>query len=124
MEPEYPVNSIVVVKNESFSSLKIGDVVVYRANALQGGLAFHRITKIMKEGLYTKGDKNDYEDNQLITESAYVGKGVSKITFLAGYLSLIRSPLGFVMFFILPILAYILLYQAIKLLRKSPKRFL
>lgn len=121
MEPEYPVNSVVIIKKVPFSDLSAGDVIVYKSYALRGGLALHRVAEITGEGIYTKGDRNDYRDNQLITVESYIGKSVSRITFFVNYLALVRSPAGFAVFFALPCLAAILLYRSVKLLQNAKK---
>lgn len=111
MGAEYPVNSIIFVKKEPFKNLTEGDVIVYKSRALGGGLAFHRIVRVTEEGVYTKGDKNNFEDNQLITEETYVGKEFFKITLWARFLSGIQSPRGFVVYAVLPVLSICILLK-------------
>lgn len=119
MEPDYPVNSLVFIKDQPFESLSAGDVIAYKSAALGGGLALHRITRVTEHGVYTKGDNNRFEDNQLITRETYVGKGVFKIVFLADYLSAVRKPAGFLLFFLLPVLTIFLSGIWITALRKQ-----
>lgn len=121
MEPQYPINSLIIVKRESFSSLNIGDVIVFRSEALNGQLAFHRIIVATPDGFFTKGDNNYHGDNQLITNENYISKGVKKIRFLGSYLVIIQTPLGFVVAFLLPTLLFLAIPLAAKKIKYREK---
>ena len=62
MEPDYPVNTLIYVKEVSFDDLSEGDVITY---VNQSGTAVtHR----------TKGDANEFEDIMDVNEENIVGK--------------------------------------------------
>lgn len=116
MEPEFLVNCIVVSKKEPFKNLKSGDVIVFKSDALGGKLAFHRITRIESGGVYTQGDKNVYEDNQLITAESYVGKHIFHTNFFAYYGVAVKIFFGIVL---LLFLSLIFFYFALSCLKPS-----
>lgn len=122
MEPEYPVGTLVIAKKTPFKSIDTGDVIVYKSDALNGGLAFHRITRKTEEGVYTKGDMNHYEDNQIIIPETYVAKGVYQNYALGQCILAIINPFGFIVFLVFPCIAIVLLYQIIKLILKNLKK--
>lgn len=114
MEPAYPLHTFVITKNQPYNSLNTGDVIVFKSDALNGGLAFHRISRTTDEGFYTKGDNNEYEDNQPVTEKNYVSKSVAQFNNLGLYLFVIRNPSGFILYLLLPVFAISLFCLSIK----------
>lgn len=60
MEPNIRVNDLVIVN--SHSNIKENDIVTYENN---GSYITHRIVKIDKEKIITKGDANNTEDNPI-----------------------------------------------------------
>lgn len=119
MEPEFPVYTLIILDKTPYTELKAGDTVVFRSDALGGGLAFHRIVKFEEGGFFTKGDNNSFEDNQLITEDAYIGKCALAITFFARYLAALQKPFGLLLYLLLPAAALIALCASVKYLKKS-----
>lgn len=124
MEPQYLTNSLIIIYKEPINGIVIGDVIVYKADALNGKLAFHRVTKITNEGILVKGDNNEVEDNQIIVADTYIGKSVFHTNLLAPYLTRIQKPGGFMLFFLLPLLALAIFFYAIDQLfnKKSVNR--
>ena len=47
-----------------------GDVVVYRKG---NGYVVHRVKKVLKTGIVTRGDNNPFEDDQLVSPTQLVG---------------------------------------------------
>lgn len=114
MEPEYRVGTLVVAKGSPIDSVHVGEVIIYKSDALGGDLAFHRVTRVTEEGVFTKGDMNDFEDGQLISGETYVAKGVFKNYPLGRFLLTIQNPLGFLAFLVFPLLVLILFCKAFK----------
>lgn len=74
MEPDYPVNTLIYVKEVSFDDLSEGDVITY---VNQSGTAVtHRIVAIdtNDRSVRTKGDANEFEDIMDVNEENIVGK--------------------------------------------------
>lgn len=87
MEPDYPVNTLIYVKEVSFDDLSEGDVITY---VNQSGTAVtHRIVAIdtNDRSARTKGDANEFEDIMDVNEENIVGKvyfGIPLIGKLSG----------------------------------------
>jgi len=74
MSPYLSNGETVIIKKESFNSLKIGDIIVFRSGSK---MIAHRIIVIRKNkqrtALFTKGDSLVFFDKP-ITEERYIGK--------------------------------------------------
>ena len=120
MEPVIMTNDIIIVKDVSFSEIKVDDIIVYFSET-EGLFIVHRVIGIYPDGsLHTKGDNNLADDKDPsptdsytgVSEDLYLGKVVKITHFLGlGYLLVnIRSLLLvivviiFVVFLVLEIL--------------------
>lgn len=107
MEPAIPVGSIVMIKPMDTESLRIGDVICYRASDAM--LVTHRITEISETGFVTKGDANEEIDQKIVNQKDVVGSVVLSLPFI-GYLgSFVRTPVGFIILLVLPACSAIIL---------------
>lgn len=109
MEPEIKVGDIVVSKAVDSSSIKEGDVITYKMGA--NTLVTHRVIEIIEmngSNFYkTRGDANNVEDSDLVSEEDVVGKLALRIP-KGGYLvDILTSPIGFAIFFVLPMVVLI-----------------
>lgn len=94
MEPNYPVGSLIFVKEINPDQLEVGDVITYRLDS--DTVVTHRIVEIDKEAqtVTTKGDANSSNDGSPVPYSEIVGKAHFKIPYL-GYVSMnIKTPKG------------------------------
>lgn len=94
MEPNYPVGSLIFVKEIEPDQLEVGDVITYRLDS--DTVVTHRIVEIDKEAqtVTTKGDANSSNDGSPVPYSEIVGKAHFKIPYL-GYVSMnIKTPKG------------------------------
>lgn len=94
MEPNYPVGSLIFVKEIEPDQLEVGDVITYRLDS--DTVVTHRIVEIDKEvqTVTTKGDANSSNDGSPVPYSEIVGKAHFKIPYL-GYVSMnIKTPKG------------------------------
>jgi signal peptidase len=103
MQPGYAVNSFVIIKRGKIAGVKVGDVIAFRAAALGGEIALHRVTEVTDKGVYTKGDDNKKADNQLITSREYVGTAVFHTNIFANYIGKLQNPAGLAAFLLFPI---------------------
>jgi signal peptidase I len=73
MQPTIRVGATVSYEQVPFSELKVDDIIVFKT---PGGnmLIIARITRILTEGLETKGDNNPNPYPYNITATEYVGK--------------------------------------------------
>ena len=96
MEPNYPVGSLIFVKEEDPENLKVGDVITYRLD--EDTVVTHRIVEINQEEqtVTTKGDANSDNDGSPVSYPNIVGKAQFKITYL-GYIAMnIKTPKGII----------------------------
>lgn len=75
MEPAYPVDSLVFVRETPPEQIQEGDVVTYVMNA-QGTLVTHRVVRVdtQEETFITKGDANTSQDPNPVLWGNVVGK--------------------------------------------------
>lgn len=110
MTPDIGVDSVIIVKNIEFDSIKAGDVITFRAD----GIITHRVVNILrdKDGkayLQTKGDANNRNDDFKIYENDIIGKVVCVIPYLGKIIRFIKS-LQFIFTF-LSVLIFIEIYK-------------
>lgn len=94
MEPEYPVGSLIYVKEAEFNEVKKGDVITY---VLPNGTpSTHRVVSVDEENrqFYTKGDANKIADSSPVSEKNLLGKPVFKIPILGFVAYYIQRPPG------------------------------
>ena len=87
MEPTYPANTLIYVKEISFDDLIKGDIITYVNQS--NSTVTHRIMSIDsdKRSVRTKGDANEFEDIMDVNEENIVGKvyfGIPLIGKLSG----------------------------------------
>lgn len=105
MEPEYPVGSVIYVRETDSAALAEGDVVTFYLPD-EETLVTHRIVRVdrEKEEIYTKGDANALEDGAATPFSLIVGTPVLCIPhlgYLAGYLSSAAGKVGIILLVVL-----------------------
>lgn len=94
MEPEYPVGSLIYVKEVDPDSIEVGDVITY---VLQDNTpSTHRVVRIDAENkhFYTKGDANEVEDEAPVHFNNLLGTPVFKIPYLGYFAHYIQHPPG------------------------------
>jgi LPXTG-site transpeptidase (sortase) family protein len=103
-----------VTRADDFTSVKIGDVVAFRAAGLKGEAALHRVIAISGGGseakLYVKGDNNPQADGAPVTKDNYIGRAVFNTNLTAGYIAILNSPGGKLKAIVLPTILLLLLY--------------
>lgn len=114
MEPQIPVDSLILVKREEASTLQVGDVISFysRDPSLLGEVNTHRIVEIHEnEGslsFTTKGDANNIVDRYDTREEDLLGKVVFSSASIGKFVRLLSNPLVFFPFIILPLAILIL----------------
>lgn len=73
MRPAFDNNTVLLTEPARFQDLQIGDIVVFRHSGT-GVRIVHRIIERRKGGYWTKGDHNRRMDDELVTESNYIGR--------------------------------------------------
>lgn len=86
MEPEIMTGDLIVFKKVDFSTLDVGDTIVFKAddnfkdgasNSLEGYTIVHKIMEVTDEGLVTKGVNNVANDGGLRTADEVYGICIS-----------------------------------------------
>ena len=115
MEPEIPVNSMILVRRTDPGAIREGDVITFFSQepGLEGALNTHRVQSIAQRygSLYftTKGDANALEDQAPVTSEALVGKVVFVSAAMGAVLRLLTNPLVFVPLILLPLLGMLVM---------------
>lgn len=73
MRPLFDENSLLLMEPAPFSSLQIGDIVVFQRTGTEV-MIVHRILERRRNGFWTKGDHNNGMDTELVTEANYQGR--------------------------------------------------
>ena len=126
MEPEIPVDSMILVRRTDPGAIREGDVITFfsREPGLEGALNTHRVQSIAQRdgSLYftTKGDANALEDQAPVTSEALVGKVVFVSAAMGAVLRLLTNPLVFVPLILLPLLG-MLVMNAVRTARLAAK---
>lgn len=99
MEPEYPVGSLLYVKQVDPDDLKVGDAITFLLN--EDTAATHRIVEIIYDEddpsvirFRTKGDANDTVDGDLVHSKNVIGKPIFSIPLLGYVAFFIQNPPG------------------------------
>lgn len=90
--------------------LTVGDVIAYMSG---GGTVTHRITAISTNAdgalqFTTKGDANNTEDTDPVTEDQLVGVYLGRLPKVGDFALFLQQPLGMLLFIGVPLLAFIL----------------
>lgn len=129
MEPEYAVDTMIIVKKTDPSEIQEGDVIsFYSADpALDGAVNTHRVVsaeQTEKGWVYTtKGDANNTVDAYDVEDSALIGKVVFASLALGRVARLISNPLVFIPVILIPLGIILLgnMVRTISLTRKLAK---
>ncbi len=94
MEPEYPVGSLIYVKEVDPSEIEVNDVITYVLPSETPST--HRVVRIDEENqlFYTKGDANETEDGAPVHFKNLIGTPVFKIPYLGYVAYYIQHPPG------------------------------
>lgn len=88
MEPEFYPGDMVITKHKRKTDIKVNDIVTFKDN--DGIIITHRIIKETPEGYITKGDNNNVEDADILTEENIIGEvkfSIPKLGYLNDFLS-------------------------------------
>ena len=108
-EGHIEVGDLILVGETRPEELEVGDVITYTSG---GSTVTHRITAIalQEDGsrlFTTKGDANDGEDTQPVTEEQLVGVCWGRIPRAGEVALFFQTPLGMLLFVALPLAAFV-----------------
>jgi signal peptidase I len=104
MEPAIQTGSVVIVHPVDLSTIQQGDIIMF-SSLDKKSLTTHRVAKIEPEpGLrfITQGDANNNPDITPVLPDQIVGIVAFNIPYLGILTGFIKTPLGFILFFLIP----------------------
>ena len=121
MEPAIKTGSVVIVKPAD--NYQINDIITF-VDKDGGKSTTHRIVKTETENgetyFVTKGDANNAEDNNKITEDKIIGKVLFSIPYAGYAAAAAKEPLGFTLLIIVP--AGLIIFEEIGKIRKELRK--
>ena len=94
MEPNYPVGSLVFIKETDPEDIEVNDVITYQLSG--DTVVTHRVVAVDRDQqqFTTKGDANSAEDGAPIPYSSVVGKAYLNLPYI-GFISIYaKTPIG------------------------------
>ena len=114
MAPQIKADSVILVYEKAdLYSIVSGDIITFRTSG--GAFVTHRVVREDSSGFVTKGDGNDVEDPELVTEENFIGKCVFVLPEAGKLVRFLKSPYGT----ITAVLVIVLLIAADHLLEKQ-----
>lgn len=89
MQPQIAVNDMVITRRSA--QYEVNDIIMFHSG---NSVVTHRITQKTSQGYITKGDANNTEDSQIVTEENIVGKVILTIPHIGAVFEFTRTPLG------------------------------
>lgn len=115
MKPALEIGDIVLVKEQPEEELKVGDLISFRRGEL---VITHRIQEIIETNnvkqYVTKGDHNNVQDAEYITEEDIEGKVIIKIPYLGKIVLALKNKVV--------IISIIIIYYVYLLMNQSMKK--
>ncbi len=109
MRPALEPGDMIISKHTTPENIAVGDVITFRGRGNM--LITHRVTEILRsEGFLmfrTKGDANNVEDDNPVSQNQLVGIQVLRIPYGGYIVDFIGSPSGLVIFIAVPALLLI-----------------
>lgn len=109
MEPEILPGDLIITKNADPESIKVGDVITFRID--KTAAVSHRVTEIdTSQGLsfHTKGDANIGSDKEEVLPENLEGKYILRIPKLGNVALFLQTPIGLLVFVVIPLCLFIL----------------
>lgn len=92
MEPKISVGDFIIVETDPYDKVKKEDVVTFQYNQ---EIVTHRVVDRTDEGLTTKGDANNIQDQGFVTEETYIGIQKMLIPYFGYVITFLQKPIAF-----------------------------
>lgn len=109
MTPEYPVGSVIIIKETAPENLKEKDVITfYSSDPMLGNMIVtHRIMSVTDDGdgtysFTTQGDANTIPDEYPAESEKVIGKVIAKSSLMEKIVNLRQNPVTFLLVILLP----------------------
>ena len=109
MSPTIPVGTIIVVLPAPATAVKPGQVVAYRMPDNPQLVVTHRVVEVIPQplGFKTKGDANQAADSYAVPPGNLIGVVDHWVPNLGNALRFIQTPVGFILFTVLPVIVLV-----------------
>ncbi len=128
MTPEYPIGSVIVIKETDPSALKEKDVITfYSSNPnLNNMIVTHRIMEITDDGdgtytFVTQGDANEIPDEYPADSERVIGKVVAKSNLMEKLMTVRENPAIFLVIVVLPMCG-IITWEVVNISKKMNEK--
>lgn len=113
MEPEIAVGDFIIVEMDPYEEVKKEDIITFQYNQ---ELVTHRVIDKTAEGLVTKGDANNIQDQSFVIEEFYIGTQKILIPYFGYVITFLQKPIAFALIVALMgvYLIYLYLHPATK----------
>ncbi len=125
MTPEYPVGSVIIIKETDPSKLSKNDVITFYSShpQLNDMIVTHRIVDVIDDGdgtcsFTTKGDANPINDEYPAEGEKVIGKVLAKSSLMQKLVNLRQNPATFFVLILLP-MCVIIAYEVFTIYKKS-----
>lgn len=123
MEPEYPVGSVVYVKDVDASDIVVGDVITYTLGTDTNLVMTHRVIGITDQGnsFITKGDANPVEDAEPVSHDRLIGQPIVCIPAIAVAANFMNTSEGEVLIACVFVLVFVMWLIAERMQKREQK---
>jgi signal peptidase len=125
MTPEYPVGSVIIIKETDPSKLSKNDVITFYSShpQLNDMIVTHRIVDVIDDGdgtysFTTKGDANTINDEYPAEGEKVIGKVLAKSSLMQKLVNLRQNPATFFVLILLP-MCVLIAYEVFTIYKKS-----
>lgn len=124
MEPTIPVGSFLVTK--TYDAYGDGDVITFISEDYGSTPITHRIVEVSEQAgarVYaTKGDANEDADQDIVIQSAVIGRVIAHVPYLGRPILYAQTEEGFILLVIVPAVALIL--SELNVISREVKQFI
>ncbi|MCK4429341.1 MAG: signal peptidase I [Candidatus Aenigmarchaeota archaeon] len=117
MSPAINAGDIILISKINTEEVEERDIITFREGKT---FTTHRVIEIVNNTFRTKGDANEEADMKIINGESVVGKVIFTIPFLGRFTHFVRSPLGFMIFILIP--GILIIISEIKKILNETKR--
>ncbi|AEB30256.1 type I signal peptidase [Carnobacterium sp. 17-4] len=92
MEPKIAVGDFIIVKMDPFDNVNKKDIITFQYNQ---ELVTHRVVDRTADGLVTKGDANNIQDQGFVIAESYIGTQKILIPYFGYVITFLQKPIAF-----------------------------
>ncbi len=128
MTPDYPIGSVIIIKETDASELEVNDVVTFYSSnpSLNNMIVTHRIMEITDDGdgtysFLTQGDANPIPDEYPAQSEKIIGKVVAKSNLMEKLIKVRENPAIFLLVIVLP-MCFIITLEFVHISKKMNEK--